>query len=217
MADYLSDDEQAERLKQWWDKNGTALVVGLAVSVAVVVGWRFYQDFAKDRADAASDAFADYLQVRTAEQPQTDHLAILDDEFAGTTYHVFSLLYRAADQAAEEDWEEALALLERAVELADDPLLRDTARYRAAKVLFQLDRADASEALLATVQSGGLQAQVAELSGDMALARGDTEAARLAYQAAVDAARGGPSRLAPGIELLELKLASLSDSSAASP
>ena len=217
MADYLSDEEQAERLKQWWDKNGTALVVGLAISVAAVVGWRFYQDFARDRADAASDAFAAYLQARTADQPQTDRLATLDDEFAGTTYHVFSLLYRAADQAVEEDWEEALALLERAVELADDPLLRDTARYRAAKVLFQLERADASEALLATVQSGGLQAQVAELSGDMALARGDTEAARLAYQAAVDAARSGPSRLAPGIELLELKLSSLSDSSAASP
>lgn len=212
MADYLSDEEQAERLKQWWDKNGTSLVIGLAIAVAAVVGWRFYQDFAEDRADAASEAFAAYLQARTEDQPQIDHLATLDGEFAGTTYHVFSLLYRAADQAAEEDWEEALALLERAVELADDPLLRDTARYRAAKVLFQLDRPDASEAALATVQSGGLQAQVAELSGDIALARGDFDAARLAYQAAVDAARGDPAHVAPGIELLELKLASLVDS-----
>lgn len=209
MADYLSDEEQAERLKQWWDKNGTSLVVGLAIAVAAVVGWRFYQDFAKDRADAASNAFAAYLQARAADEPQTDHVAILDSEFAGTTYHVFSLLYRAADQAAEEDWEEALALLERAIELADAPLLRDTARYRAAKVLFQLDRLEASEAILATVQSRGLQAQVAELSGDLALARGDTEAARLAYQAAVDAVRAEPARLAPGLELLELKLTSL--------
>ena len=28
MSDYLSDEEQAERLKQWWDDNGTSLIVG---------------------------------------------------------------------------------------------------------------------------------------------------------------------------------------------
>ena len=211
MADYLTDEEQAERLKQWWDKNGTSLVVALVVAVAVVVGWRYFQTYTSDRANAASEAFTGYVQARAAAEPVTDYLATLDNEHEGSSYHVFTLLYRAADQTQEQDWEEALALLERAVELADERNLKDNARYRAAKVLYELDRLEQCAAQLAEIRSSGLQAQVAELSGDLAVANDDPTAAREAYQTAVDAARRDPSNVWPGVELLELKLASLVD------
>ena len=209
MADYLTDEEQAERLKAWWDKNGTSLVVSLVVAVAAVVGWRYYQAYSTDQANLASEAFRGYLDARAAAEPVDEYLAVIDGDHEGSTYHVFTLLYRAADQVQEEDWEEALALLERAVELADERNVRDNARFRAAKLLYQLDRLDACDEQLAAIRSPGLAAQVAELSGDVAYARGDVEAARVAYQTAVDAARQEPGRVFPGIGLTELKLASL--------
>lgn len=212
MADYLTDEEQAERLKRWWDKNGTALVIGLVLAVSAVVGWRYYQGYAADRATGASASFNAYLEARAASEPAAEHLSALDDDFAGSAYHVFSLLYRAADEVAAADWEEALALLDRAVELADVEPLKDLAHYRAAKVLYQLDRLDDSAAELAKIKSVGLEAQVAELSGDVAVARGDIDAARQAYSAAVAAARRDPSAVFPGVELMELKLGSLVDS-----
>ena len=214
MADYLTDEEQADRLKRWWDNNGMSLIVGLALAIGGVVGWRFYQSYDAGQADAASTAFSAYLEARAAEQPTVEHLTILDDDHAGSTYHVFSLLYRAADQTEEKDWAEALAFLERAVELADAAEIRDIARYRAAKVLHQLDRLDECEAELAQIRSVGLESQVAELSGDIYLARGDAEAARQAYQAALDAARRDPKNRPPGLELMELKLASVVDNEA---
>ena len=214
MADYLTDEEQADRLKRWWDNNGTSLIVGLALAVGGVVGWRFYQSYDSAQADAASSVFSAYLEARTAAQPAVEHLTTLDSDYAGSTYHVFSLLYRAADQAGEKDWEEALAFLERAVELADATEIRDIARYRAAKVLYQLDRLDECEAELAQIRSVGLEAQVAELSGDVYLARGDAEAARQAYQAALDAARRDPKNRPRGLEIMELKLASVVDNEA---
>ena len=212
MADYLTDEEQAERLKRWWDNNGTALVVGLLLAIGGVVGWRYYQGYAADQADAASTAYSAYMEAREAAQPSAEYVAVLDDDYTGTAYHVFSLLYRAADQIEEEDWEEALAFLDRAVELADGDELRDIARYRAAKVYYQLDRLDDSQAALAQIRSAGLEAQVAELSGDIHLARGDAEQARLAYQAALEAARRDPQGRPAGLGLMELKLASLVDS-----
>lgn len=209
MADYLTDEEQAERLKRWWEQNGTSLVIGLVVAVGVVVGWRYYQDYRSERADMASDAYGSYLAARDEVASTEEPLAIIDTEFEGSTYHVFTLLYRAADQVAESDWEEALALLERAVDLAEDGPVRDVARLRAAKVLYQLDRLEDSEAQLALVRSPGFEAHVAELSGDVFFARGDMARARDAYQAAIDAARGDGADGVLGVEFMELKLASL--------
>ena len=212
MADYLTDDEQAERLKRWWDQNGTFLILGLIIAVGLVIGWRYYQDYRSDRASTASSAFQAYLDARANDEAVDEHLAIIDDEFPGSSYHVFSLLYRAADQGEEEDWEEALAYLERAVELADEGSLRDIARYRVAKVLYQLDRLDESAAALAEVASSGLKPQVAELSGDLAVARGDLAAAGEAYRTAIEASRSDEGDATPGLALMELKLASLVDS-----
>lgn len=212
MADYLTDEEQAERLKAWWDKNGTSLVVALVVAVVAVVGWRYYQSYTADRANAASEAFRSYLDARAAAEPLDPHLAMIDTEHEGSTYHVFTLLYRAADEVQDQDWEEALALLERAVSLADERNLRDTARFRAAKLLYQLDRLDACAEQLAAIKSAGLAAPVAELAGDVAFARGDFDAARDAYRTAVEAARREPGKVFPGAGLTELKLASLVNS-----
>lgn len=219
MADYLTDEEQAERLKRWWDDYGTALVLGLVLAVAGVVGFRYLQTYLDGRADAAATAFAEYVDARrvaaageadSAEASLDDPAlaAALDGEHAGSTFHVLSLLYRARDQAAEKDWPETLAFLERAIELADEGPLKDVARQRAAEVLFQLERLDDCTAMLAQINSPGLAAKVAELSGDVALAQGDAEAARTAYQAGVDAAGAGERPL-PGLRLLELKLASV--------
>lgn len=212
MADYLTDEEQAERLKRWWDQNGTFLILGLIIAVGLVIGWRYYQDYQSDRASTASSAFQAYLDARANDEAVDEHLAVIDDEFPGSSYHVFSLLYRAADQGEEEDWEEALAYLERAVELADEGSLRDIARYRVAKVLYQLDRLDESAAALAEVASSGLKPQVAELSGDLAVARGDLAAAGEAYRTAIEAFGSDEGDATPGLALMELKLASLVDS-----
>ncbi len=213
MSDYLTDEEQAERLKRWWEQNGTSLVVGVALAVAAVVGWRYYQSYVQDRADAASDLFASYVDARNEAASTEDQLATIDTEFEGSGYHVFTLLYRADDEIEAEDWEEALALLERAVQLADVDTLKDIARYRLAKVLYQLDRLTDCEAELAAIRSSGLEALVAALSGDVFVARGDNERARIAYQSAIDAARRDPADPVLGVELMELKLASLVDES----
>lgn len=210
MADYLTDEEQAERLKRWWDRNGTSLVLSVVVAVGAVLGWRYYQSYTEDRANAASAAYMAYLEAQALGEPVADLLAVLDTDHVGSAYHVFALLHRAAAQAEEKDWEEAFAYLERAVALAQEGLLADVARYRAAQVLYQLDRLDDALEHLAKIKGAGFQVPVADLSGDIHVAQEDVAAARSAYQAGVEAAQERAGA-AFAIELLELKLASLAD------
>lgn len=209
MSDYLSDEEQAERLKQWWDDNGTSLIVGLIVAIVAVVGWNYYSEYTTNQREAASDLYEAYLEAKALGQPVDSLLNQLDEEYGSSSYRTFSLLHRAADEVGEENWEVARAHLVVAVEIAQSDLLRDVARFRLAKIDFQLDQLDAALATLGSIGSEGLIAEVAELTGDIHVARGEHDLARDAYQAAVDDARRDPTRPLLGAELLELKLKSL--------
>ena len=208
MSDFLTDEEQAERLKKWWDANGVSLIVTLVLAVGAVIGWRYYQSWSTDRGEEASDAFRGYLEARSAGEPVEDLLGTIDEEHDGTAYQVFALLYRASDEANEDNFEGALAHLEAAIDAADLPVLADLARLNAARVLFELDRLDDCLATLARIRSGGFEVAAAELSGDVLVAKGDPAGARDAYRAGIEAATEG-GRVAPGLGILELKRASV--------
>ena len=204
MSDYLSDEEQVERLKKWWSENGTSLVVTLMLAVGAVVGWRWYQDYSLTKAEAASDAYAQYLEKRQAGDETSALAERVITEHPGTVYAVFALLYQAKDAAESEDWERAAALLATSVEAADEDVVKDLARIRLARLKYQLDQTDEALAILGAVLSRGFASDVAELTGDIHHSRGDTVLAMQAYQAALDAAPEGTSR-----NLIALKHASV--------
>ena len=84
-----------------------------------------------------------------------------------------------------------------------DDILRDLAALRLAKVQRQIGKLDEALEILAGVLSPGFAAEVAELTGDILVQKGDNADAREAYQSALE--------LAPdaGRVLLELKLATV--------
>ena len=34
-----TEEQQAERLRQWWRENGRSVLTGLVLGIAIVVGW----------------------------------------------------------------------------------------------------------------------------------------------------------------------------------
>ena len=42
MSDYLTDEEQLDKLKKWWEENGLMLAGAVVVAVAGLVGWNWY-------------------------------------------------------------------------------------------------------------------------------------------------------------------------------
>ena len=212
MSDYLSDDEQVAALKKWWEENGLAVVVGVAVVIAGTVGWRWYQDFTQTRDEAASTAYQQYVETRS----EQDNAAEIDAAAAAflnahgdTGYATLVRLYQARDAVAAEDLEEAEKLLSAALEGADSSI-KDVIRVRRARVLVQLGREDEALATLAAVKGQGFRATVAELKGDVLMARGDQTGAREAYQAAVDALE--PDQTRPILRMKLNNVAAVADS-----
>ena len=203
MADYLSDEERVEWLRDWWSRHGLALVAGIVVAVAGVIGWRWYQDYRQDQAEGASREYSEYLTDR-AMGSAAEGAADLADAREGTTYHVFALLHEAKDAVDSEDWERGAALLAASVDYADG-LLRDRAAIRLARVQRQLGELDEALDILAGVLSTGSAVEVAELTGDILVQKGDLAGARAAYQSALELGSTTDS----GRILLELKLATL--------
>jgi len=206
VSDYLSEEEQLERLRNWWQRNGVMLLIGVVAVVAAVVGWRWYQNNQEQQLLSASELFAEF-QVAQGEARDELVQRILDTG-AGTAYPAFVLFEQADAAVAADDVAAAEPLLRRALDMASGQELADTARLRLARVLFDLDRADEALTLLGMVQGSGFLALAAELKGDIHLSRGERTLAHQSYLNAQDRLDSGEQR-----PVLEMKIADTADAS----
>ena len=204
MSDYLTDEEQIARLKTWWDENGVMLVTAVVLTIGGFVGWRWYDDYRTETIARASDLYEDFLAAEPAARATI--LATIDQESAESSYHTLVILRQAQESIDAENYEEGAAHLSRVIELAPDRILLDLTRLRLARVLQQLDRSGDALNTLAAVRSEGYRTQVAELKGDIHLARGERMLAHEAYSAALAEVDNGVQTT-----LLEMKVADTAD------
>ena len=198
MADYLSEEEQLDRLKTWWRQNGASLMISAALALAAVIGWRWYDGARTDARQAASELYEAYLAA--AGQERDALAARLDESAAGTAYQAFSLMHRAKEAVAADEIDAAAALLRQAA-AADMPTpLKDLAHMRLARLQHQQGDSEAALATLAAVRSEGARWRAQELKGDIHLAQGGRERAHEAYNSALAEVGEGQQR-----PILEMK------------
>lgn len=188
MSVYQTDDEQVEALKKWWKENGVSVVSGIVLGFAVIGGWQGWQKYQTVQGEAASAYFAN-MQVSAA---AGDVPAALTNgkellaEYPGSAYAVLSALNMAklAYQSGQKDV--ARQHLQWAVDNADAPALANLARVRLVRLLLDTGDLDAAEKLLSSAGDTAHAAQFAELEGDLAQLRGAKDAARAAYERALE-------------------------------
>lgn len=187
MADFLTDEEQAERIQKAWRHYGVIIVLSVVLGIGGVVGWNLFQDHRADVRQEAADLFAEFENARGLMGPVDEIAQSIEEQYPNSSYRMFVFLYRAKDAADENEWEQSLSLLEQALELASDKTYRDLIRLRIARVLFQLDRLD--DALATITQVGeGYELSALELRADIYRAQGDFENATTSYGEAAELA-----------------------------
>jgi len=204
VSDYLTDEEQLDKLKKWWEQNGLMLGAAVVVAVVGVVGWNWYGENQSGRIARSSDLYEDFLAAEGTERETIQ--ATLAGEFPESAYYVLVLLRNAEQLMSQEDAEGAESILSEALQAATNDKLADIVRLRLARVQQQLDRSEDALATLGQVRSLGLRSQVQELKGDIHMVRGEREEAHEAYSAALSEASEGAQR-----PLLEMKVSDTAD------
>lgn len=199
-----ADDEDLQKLKDWWRDNGPAVVTGLALAAATVAGWWGYTTWQERGAQQAAMA---YTELMRAEQQDAGLEAVVAagrevmEAHAGSGYAAMAALRTARVQMEAEAFREAAQTLGWLVENADERAMRELARLRQARALGEVAPEEAL-ALLEAEVSEGFAGAYAELRGDLLRELDRPEEAAAAYREALEA----PVLRAQSRELVELKL-----------
>ncbi|MCB1748920.1 MAG: tetratricopeptide repeat protein [Gammaproteobacteria bacterium] len=183
MEHYASEQEQVEALKRWWKDNGRPLVFGLAIGIAALAGYRYWDAMQTARAEDASQNYSAMLQMmndQRIDDARTTGQAIIDT-YPDSTYARLSALLLAKLAADTEDYARARELLTPLVEGAGDSEVAPLARARLARLALAEGNADTAAAYMAKVPPTADEDRFAELRGDILVAQGKPDAARPLY------------------------------------
>jgi len=212
---YDSDEEQIEALKRWWDENGTLVIAGIVLVLAVLFGSRYWQSSQSSMAEAASDIYTQMTEVVQSNLDlEIDDMELaealnlhteLKNNFANSVYSRYSALLMARLYVQRNELGEAAAELQWIMDnpglgflnSIDDEMAL-TARSRLARVILAQGNAEAALQLLNEVEPGTFAGTFAEIEGDAYVALGRIQEAIEAYQNALNAGTN--------TEVVELKL-----------
>ncbi|ABM62551.1 YfgM family protein [Halorhodospira halophila] len=198
-----SDDEQLQQLKDWWQRNGGSILLGLTGALLILAGWWGYGTWQERGAQQAAAAYAEFLQATQSGEPEAAEQAgqrVLDDH-ARSGYAGMTALRMARIQAEAGEYRRAAETLGWLIDNADHSAMVELARLRQARVLGEEDPEEALAVLEGSV-SAGFTASFDELRGDLLRELGRYDEAAEAYQQALDQeGLGAQSR-----ELVRLKL-----------
>lgn len=203
----MDDHEQGERVREWLRVNGAAITTGIAVGLAGLLGWQWWQhNQSQHRLDAAA-MFQSLEQAAEDKDTGTfDQLAgELGAKFKNTPYATMALLRQASEKVGQGDSDAASKALNEAIQSAQSPAMSALARLRLARVQLAAGKAQEALDVIAKIPAGDFSGLVAEVRGDALLALDRRDEAEAAYQDALTHLETG----APNRTLVEMKLADL--------
>ncbi|GAA5524978.1 hypothetical protein Maes01_01538 [Microbulbifer aestuariivivens] len=215
MADHLTEEEQIESLKRWWQENGRGIVTGVALALAGYFGFQWWQGAEREKAEASSDLYQGFIEAVNANEGQPNNKQLttakslaqqLKEEYASRIYASQAALRLAALAANENDLESATKELQWVLDNTSEESLKLLASRRLATALAARGKPDEALQLLQGDVPAAFAALFAETRGDILLQKGDKAAAHAAYQQALAEL---PLEQAGGAQLLRLKAESL--------
>lgn len=194
METYTPDD-QLSNLKTWWKQYGTALIAGMVIGGLLLGGGNYWKQYKTKRAEAASLLYESL--VADLQQGKPDTLTAtatkLMQDYEATPYAGKAALLLARARFDAKDMAGTRQHLEWAMQNATEVSVQHSARLRLGRLLLDQGDAEAALALVKIKETDGFVSEYEELKGDALLAKGDRQAARRAYQAALAALARGSS------------------------
>ncbi|WP_341938609.1 YfgM family protein [Marinimicrobium sp. C2-29] len=197
MSEEMTEEEQLEAMKRWWKENGKWVVATVVIAVGGYFGWGAYQDQQQAKAAAGSALYTELLDTLGVQEGESladenrsearELVEQLKNEHAGTGYGVNAALIRARWAVSESDLDTAESELRWVLEQEPGSAVEQVATLRLARVLSAAGNSGEALTLLNGANPGeSMASEYAEVRGDILLKQGDADAARSAYQSAMD-------------------------------
>ena len=190
MEIYDTEEEQVAAIKRWWKQNGTSTIAGVVIGIAIIFGWNYYKENAKDKANQTS-ALYDQLQISLSKGNNESVQKIaekISNDHGSTAYASYAALLLAKTKVQQNDLEAAKSILEQQMNSAGSNEIRSLARIRLVKLLKATGEYEKGLQLIAEVDpvtTKGFSASYDELTGDLYVALDRLGEARTAYQTAL--------------------------------
>ncbi len=205
MEIYDTEEEQVEALKSWWKENGTSTILGLAVGIAIILGWNYWQGHKKEQAVQASAIYDQLLKaveddskdggdratqgaVAGDKKDTIDKLAErIQEQFGATEYAAYSGLLQAKLKVQQGDFAAAKGILKN-VAAKPNKELSNIATIRLVRLMLATGEYEQGLQLINNVDAeagSSFSGNYDELVGDLYVALDRLDEARTSYQNAL--------------------------------
>ena len=192
MSEYLSDEEQVERLKRLIKNYGSSALTGILLALIAFFGWHYWE---KRQENKNTETMLQYQKVvvesegaatdKAAQSRFISNVQSLVKANPNSIFALQALLLQAKVTAAQDEWAGAEKALTQAVALkVEDKGLINLAWLRLARVQAAQSKSDKALASLKNVSEPAFLASSDELRGDIFVQKNDLKAAKAAYESA---------------------------------
>ena len=150
MAENETEEQQLDAIKEWWNKNGNATIIGALLGVGALVGWKGWGSYTEQQYLLASDRY-NAMQESILQQDIDAVMVqaqLLKQDYSTTPYAALASLMLAKAHAENVEHQEALDNLQWVVDNAKQETLRAVARLRMIRLHIVEDRLEEAQVLL---------------------------------------------------------------------
>jgi len=212
VNEFSTEEEQVAAIKKWWKDNGSSLLIGIGVALAIVFGWKAYQNSVIQEKTQASQLYNQLISSATktafdeSEEAQTvTYLAgELKKKFEDSEYAIYAAMFIAKESVEAKDLTKAKEELNWVLANTDDSRIQHITKARLARILSAENLHDEALAML-NATDPDFEASYLEIKGDIKQRTGDEAAAIEAYKNAFELVKESPQAQ----PLLAVKLSDL--------
>ncbi|WP_196141066.1 tetratricopeptide repeat protein [Aliikangiella sp. G2MR2-5] len=185
---YETEEQQVERLKEWWKENGTPLIVGALLGLAGFGGWKYWNEQKLAYQQGASDAYLKVTEILKSEKKEglAESAKSVKANYPESSYAILSAFQLAKLAVDESKLDEAAAELNWVIEKHPTSELAPVAKIRLARILIEQDKADSALPLVSMEEGTGYYSLASLVKGDALLALDKKADALEAYKAATN-------------------------------
>lgn len=196
MAEHISEEEQVEALKRWWNDNWLSVVLPIVIALGGYVAWSAWGVHKASQAESASiqyQTLLDMVEVDFGQQLDPnkrlnakDIASSIVSTYPGGLYADLSRLMLAKFAVEDKELDRASELLQAVMDDGANASIRELAKTRLARVLSAQGKHDEALALVSATSDPAYKALMAEIRGDIYFAQGNLSLSKTAYQEALD-------------------------------